>query len=433
MGCFNEEKMNWRKPIIFILLYLSKSKIPRNLKKIGKISKLSKEKAQKYQEFKLKKLLLYAWKNVPYYKKNLEKSKVVVNGKVNLKNFSKIPILTKEIIRKEGKNLYSKEKRKSVYENTSGGSTGEPIRFLQDKYYDDWNNATKIYYKLIAKQDVGERELRFWGSERDLWEGKEKLSIRLRNWLYNRKEFNAFKMSEKEMLDYVKKWNKYNPLWVEAYVHSIYEFAKFIYKNKLKIKSPKNGILTSAGTLYPEMKKTIEKVFRCKVYNRYGSREVGGIAFGETNLKISFWQNYLEIINKKIYITSLNNFSMPLIRYNIGDMAEFGKNKFDLKKVLGRETEAFKTKEGKIIDGAYFRHAIFFMDWVKKYQIIQKKHDLIIFKIVKSKKHKEKDLKFAEKFVKLAMGKDSKIKWEFVKEIKPSKSGKYLYTWSEVK
>lgn len=267
--------MNIRKHLIYAILYVTGSKIPKNLEEIRSVFKYSEKDKKKYQDEKLKKLILYAWENVPYYKKVLEKSKVMVNGEVDLKNFEKIPFLTKKIMREEGKKLHSLEKRKGIYENTSGGSTGEPARFIQDKYYSDWNNTGKIYYKERAGQNIGEKELRFWGSERDLLEGKEKLSVRLRNWLYNRKEFNTFKMSEKEMIRYVKKWNEYNLSWVECYVQSIYEFAKFIEKNNLKINSPKNGILTSAGTLYPEMKETIERVFRCKVYNRYGSREVG--------------------------------------------------------------------------------------------------------------------------------------------------------------
>ena len=431
--------MNIRKPSIFALLYLSGSKIPRNLKEIKKVSKLSNEEAKKYQDKKLKKLVLYSWENVPYYKKILEKSRVVVNGKVNLNNYSRIPILTKEIIKKEGKNLYSKEKRKGVFENTSGGSTGEPVRFLQDKEYDEWNKANKIFYKIVAGQDIGEIELRFWGSERDLLEGKETPKIRFRNWAYNRKEFNTFKMSEKEMLDYVKKWNEYNPSWVESYVQSIYEFAKFIEKNKLKIKSPENGILTSAGTLYLEMKETLERVFRCKVYNRYGSREVGDLACGSDKLKISFWNQKVEIINKKVYVTNLNNYSMPLIRYEIGDMAEFGKNEFELGKVLGRVNNMVKTSKG-IVDSAAITSALYFdlkgklFTSFSKYQLIQKKKDEFELKIVVSDKGKwTKDQRDIENVMKSILGKEISFKFKEVKEIESLKSGKYEYIRSDIK
>jgi phenylacetate-CoA ligase len=144
------------------------------------MEKLSSISLDNIRKKKLTYLLLHAYKNVPYYHNILGKAEVVVNGSANLENFNKIPILTKEIIRKEGSNLYAKDyQRRKPYKNTSGGSTGEPVCFLQDQDYSDWNIANKIYYKSFGGQDVGQKELRLWGSERDVIRGSEKLSDRL--------------------------------------------------------------------------------------------------------------------------------------------------------------------------------------------------------------------------------------------------------------
>ena len=178
---------NWRKPIIYLLLQLSGSNILRDLKEIRRIEKLALPEIEKIQREKLKKLLLHSYHNVPYYKNVLSRAGVVENGSINLARFNQIPVLTKDIIRSEAENLYSRDyKRRKPYKNTSGGSMGEPICIIQDKQYSDWNIAVKIYYKLIAGQDIGNKEFRIWGSERDALEGKEKFTIRLRNWLYNR-------------------------------------------------------------------------------------------------------------------------------------------------------------------------------------------------------------------------------------------------------
>lgn len=428
---------NWRKPIIFLALYLSGSKIPQNLELIKKLDKLSVKDKKKYQDKKLKEILLHASKNVPYCIKILKDSKVVVDGKVNLDNFKNIPILTKEIIRRENKNMYSCDyKNRGFYENTSGGSTGEPVRFLQDKNYNDWNIANKIFLKHKAGQDVGAKELRFWGSERDLLEGKEKLSIRFRNWLYSRREFNTFKMSEREMKEYVDKWNDFKPDWVESYVQSVYEFAKFLKANNLKIHSPKNGILTSAGTLYPEMKELIEEVFCCIVYNRYGSREVGDMACGRDELDLSFWNHRVETVeNDKIIVTLFNNFSMPLVRYDIGDMA-VKKNDFELEKVIGRGMEMFKTRDGKIIPSEFFIHfigVVYNNNAIAKFQVIQKDYDDVLIKVVLRDKKSFNDNRMnIENAIKKEMGNSCKINWDFVNDIEPAKSGKYLYTICEI-
>jgi phenylacetate-CoA ligase len=284
-----------------------------------------------------------------------------------------------------------------------------------------------------------------WGSERDILEGKEKLSIRLRNWLYNRKELNAFRMSEKEMIKFIEIWDHFRPQWIEAYVQPIYEFAKFIKEKELKIYSPK-GVLVLAGTLYPQMKKIIQEVFNCPIFNRYGSREVGAISCSNGksgNLKISFWHNYIEVLNNsknqpgQIIITSLNNYSMPFIRYNIGDIGIKGNDWNYLEKIEGRKMSVFKTKKGKLIPGEFFIHfigVVFNKDFISKFQVIQKDYNLIVIKvIIKDKNGFYSKKNNIENSIKKVMGKNCKIKWEFVNEIKPTKSGKYLYTISEVK
>lgn len=208
--------MNWRKAIICLLFYFSRNKTLKYFNEIISVEKLSTKRINEYQETKLKNLLLHAYANVPYYRKVFNDIGVITDGNVVLSEFNNIPILTKEIVRNEFDNLKSQDinKRDWCY-NTSGGSTGEPVRFIQDKEYIQWNIANKLYIKAIGGQEIGNKEVRLWGSERDILEGQEKPSLRFRNRLYNRKEFNSFRMSEKDMLSFVKDWNNFGPTWVD--------------------------------------------------------------------------------------------------------------------------------------------------------------------------------------------------------------------------
>lgn len=429
-----------RRRIIIMSLIISNSKIYKNIKEIKKIMKYSEKEKKEYQLNKLKSILFHSYKNVPYYTELFKKHKIINDkDEINLKKFKEIPFLTKDIIRNNSKKLQSNDISKRQWEfNTSGGSTGEPIKLIQDKNYKEWNIANKIWIKKhFGNHKIGEKELRFWGSERDLLEGKESLKIRIRNWLYNRKEFNTFKMTEEDMFNYVEKWNEYKPYWVESYVQSIYEFAKFVKEKNLKIYSPKNGILTSAGTLYPHMQELIEEVFNCKVYNRYGSREVGDMACGHNELLLSIWNHYIEIIEGKIYVTTLNNYSMPLIRYEIGDIGIKGNNWQYIEKVEGREMSMIKTKKGKLIPGEFFIHFIGVVHnkgFIDKFQVIQKDLNNITIKIIsKNISEFKKNKTEIEKSINKETENSLNINWKIVKTIKPLKSGKYEYVRSEVK
>ena len=449
---------NWRKPVIFALLYLTGSRIPHNLKYIKRSEYRSFEELKRIQQKKLKSLLSHAYRNVPYYTKTLEDAKIVnENGEVQLENFRNVPILTKDIIRDHFEDLKSKDpnyKKRKPYLNSSGGSTGEPIDFIQDKVYREWNFANKIYYKTFVDQQIGDKEFRLWGSERDLLYGKETLKKRLHDWLYNRVELNALKLSPDTLKEYLARINKEKPSWIETYALSMYEFAKFIKENNLHVHSPK-GILLSAETPHQEMKDLIEEVFRTRVFNRYGSREAGDMACScekKEGLHLNMINHYIEILDEnlehcnpgemgQLYVTTLNNYSMPLIRYYIGDTAipaeneqcSCGRGAPLIKDVLGKQASVFKRKDGSRFSGASFVVMMFFKSWIKRFQIVQKDYDLMEIYIILNKQQNEKDMEDIELKIKKIMGEDCKVRFDFVDEIKPTKSGKYLYAFSEIK
>ncbi|GGA38121.1 hypothetical protein [Okeania sp. KiyG1] len=76
---------------------------------------------------------------------------------------------------------------------------------------------------------------------------------------------------------YVEVINQKKPKLIKSYAGSLYQLAKFVKENNLSIHSPKR-IHTSAETLRQFMRELIEDVFNCKIYDFYGSREVGAIA-----------------------------------------------------------------------------------------------------------------------------------------------------------
>ncbi|MFC1926563.1 phenylacetate--CoA ligase family protein [Chloroflexota bacterium] len=439
--------MNWRKPLIFAGLRFTGSKIPAYLKESERIEKLSPEEIQRYQDEKLRQVLLHAYNNVPYYHRVLPEVGAIRNGNVDLEKFAKIPVLTKDIIREEGESLYSADYRKrKSYHNTSGGSTGEPVRFIQDNQYWQMNIANKLYFNILLGKDVGEKEINLWGSERDIFKNTLSIKERVTNFLYNRTFLNAYRMDEDRLKGFVTTINRTKPVSMWVYVESIDLLAKFIEANGLKVYSPE-CIITTAGTLFPEIRERVEAVFQCPVYNQYGSREVGPVAVEckhKQGLHCFPWSQKPELIGegefKDIIVTDLTNYSMPLIRYETGDIGEgvgseickCGRPTLTFKDIKGRITDLFVDKKGTAIYGAYFRHALFEIDWVKKYQIVQKDYDHILYRIVKSGDIREGDLEKITDTVKTIMGGDCKVEFEFVDEIEPSKSGKYLYTISEI-
>jgi phenylacetate-CoA ligase len=408
---------------------------------------------QKIQEERLKKILLHAYKNVPYYTRILSEASVVVGEDVFLDNFTRIPVLDKDIIRKN--DLVSKDinGRKWIY-NTSGGSTGTPIKIVQDMEYLSWNMAASELFMNNCGYKVPMRRVTLWGSERDI-RSKRSIKSNIVLWMTNNEFLNAYNISPDKMKEYVSIINEKKPNLIHAYAESLYQFALFLERENISVYSPE-VIITSAGTLFPYMRDIIEKTFNSKIYNLYGSREVGAIAcekIGESGMHVSTYTQYIELLDRnttpvsygqegELIVTSLTNYGMPLIRYKIGDVAQWSDiykteqiRPSIIENVKGRVSDNFIKRDGSITFGSYFRHLLFFMDWIDKYQIVQEDYEKVIFYIKPISKVPNNfpvDFDSIIKDVKLVMGEDCSVAYKVVDRIDNSTSGKYRYTISKV-
>ena len=204
------------------------------------------------------------------------------------------------------------------------------------------------------------------------------------------------------------------------------------------------------------MRNVISEVFQCEVFDHYGTREVGSIASECQNhdgLHILMEHTLVEVVDElgkrclpgvegEIVITTLNNYSMPLIRYKIGDMGVMsdkiqcncGCNYPILQKISGRTNGVFKTKSGSKIGGEFFTHIFLYRESIKNFQVIQKDLDFIKVKIVKKDgiEFNEEDISDIKNKIKLVMGINCKVVFEFVDKIKKTPNGKYLNTVSEI-
>ncbi len=399
-------------------------------------------------------LLSHCQRNVPYYCEWMDR---LGNSFVRdpFAFLRQLPILTKGIIRQNFSRLLSADlgRRRWQY-NTSGGSTGEPVRLIQDRQFAARIGAIQLLSFRWAGREIGEPAVRVWGSERDILQGSMGVKMSLLNTLTNDTWLNAFRLTPASMCEFIDLLNANRPKLIIAYAQAIYELAQFAEKERIPV-IPQKAILTSAGTLHPFMRQKIETIFQCKIFNRYGSREVGDIACeckAHAGLHVFPRGCFVEVVDDEgqplprgvegeILVTSLANYAMPLIRYAIGDRGILspdetcacGRNGLIFQKISGRNVDTFKKADGTLIDSEFFTHLLYFRDGVRKFQVIQKDYKAILFKIVKTSSEwpPEERQEIIQKTRHL-MGNDCTVTFEFVDQIPPTNSGKYRYTISEV-
>jgi phenylacetate-CoA ligase len=413
------------------------------------------EENREIQRKKLYLLIKYASQNIPYYQGIIKEQNLRFSEDTISKDIKKFPLLTKDVIRNHFDELY-KFRDNTYYRNTSGGSTGEPVIFYQDKHYFEWATANKILFNEWAGRKIGEPMVKLWGSLRDILRGGQGFKEYLRQQVSGITSLDSSRMTEEGMYRHVQKINTIKPRLVLAYTNSIEELTRFIQEHRLSVYSPP-AVMTSAGVLYPEVKAKIEEVFHTTVLNRYGSREVSDMACNcekDEGLHLIPAIHYLEVVDDEgrqvkpgtpgnIIITLLTNYTMPLIRYKIGDRGVLSNKECScgrgfplLRQVLGRINSSFRNKFGDIINEGFIR-LFYFRENIKQFQIIQETIDSISINLVLIDKTKLKDIdkefKEINKKIWKIMGHKTKVNYNILDEIEPSPSGKYMYAFSRVK
>ena len=440
--------MNWRKPIYLGYASLRGYRFPALLKQF--LAEYEAGVNMDTTDVALGRLLKHCRRMVPYYADLLAGTRL---GPDPHDSLQALPVLTKDLIRANFDRLQSRDNcHRNCQVNTSGGSTGEPVRLVQDDEYRDASAAIRWLSHHQLGCELGQAHVRLWGSERDLASGTRSRKARLFTWLTNTTWMNAFQMSPVKMKGFIEHLNRERPRLIVAYAGAAYELARFAEREQIQAESQR-AILTSAGTLYPFMREQISRVFGCKVYNLYGSREVSDIAWELPGLKGLWappWANFIEIVDEhgtpvpagtegNILITCLTNYAMPLIRYSIGDRgallpADAATRGIQvLSHVSGRIVDVFRRKDATLVDGEYFTHLLYFRPWVWKFQVVQKSHEHVLFKVISANgRPPKKELDEIAARSRLAMGQECKVDFEFVEELPPLPSGKFRYTISEV-
>jgi len=442
-----------KKKIKNLISSIRRTHVKREYEKLVCISE--KDKLDQFIEQNLKKILLHAYNHCPYYNQIFDQIGIIQDDQVNLSLFNEIPLLTKDIMRKHHSDLISDDvNTRESFSNSSGGSTGEPVRLIQDRQYLNWNQATFLYYygEILGIDEPNVKKVIVWGSERDLFRGSIGLKGKFNNWYNNSIFLNSFKLAPNDIEKYLSIINNYKPYLIRGYAGSLYEISLFAERNHLEVFSPE-VIVSAAETLHTDMREQIEKVFRKKVFNFYGSREVSCLA-GECSHgalhSFQFW-NYQELLDLnnnpvsfgeegRVIVTNLFNYSMPLIRYEIGDMAVLGNTHCPCgnilptyEKITGRITDHFVKKDGTIIHGEYFTHLFYFIDEIEKFQVIQEDYNLIRIEVVVNGELPVICQQDITEKIKLIMGLECEIIWDYVDEIPKTATGKYIYTQSLVR
>ena len=370
----------------------------------------------------------------------------------NFSDFSKLPILTKDIIRERQRELIREDVPfDSLYKHHSGGSTGVPLTFYRERNYIDISEAGTFRNFMQCGWQPGEMVAFFWGADERL-NKMPKWEFRLRQHIRRLYQFDPFRSGPQEMDEWLRVWPSLGARIARGYASTIARFAEHIEKSGKSV-TPLLGVFTTAEKLFPQQREIISRVFGCSVYDCYGSSEVQNIAAecgrGRMHVNADFVvleteQSSLgrEDQTKPFLVTSLRNYGMPLIRYRIEDCGSLVEgecdcgNGFSLMELnISRVSDNFVLPDGQVVHGEFFTHLMYGSEGISTFQFHQTATDHITIWVVPtggSVEARQRTLSSAVDQVKALSPEKLTVEVRETDNIPLSKAGKHRFTRSDV-
>ncbi len=410
------------------------------------------------EQFKqLEMLLKHAEQKIPHYREKLKKTDITKDLKLDLELWNSIPILTRSELQRISEELIVQEPLNShgrTAESRTSGSTGKPVTVLKNdlvKYF--WNIFTirnHLWHKRDFSKSLG--VIRLFGEKVSLYpEGKT-----ISSWgspvdrlFESSKSFSLdLETDVKLQLEWLE---RKEPHYLLSFPSNIFMLAKRCVEENKVLPFIKE-IITVGEVVDDELRAICHEAWGVEVRDMYSSQEVGYIALQcpESNLyHIQSESVYCEVLNDdnqpckegevgRVIVTPLHNFSMPLIRYELGDYAEVGgtckcgRNLPTLRRIMGRVRNMLRLPNGERRWPKLNDHRFVEVAPVKQHQFIQKSMTLIEGYFVVERallKEEEANLK---KLILDRLDYPFELKMHYVDNIERSKNGKFEEFLSEV-
>jgi len=409
----------------------------------------SPEQIRDHQDKTLHRLIEHVYKHVPYYRNVMQTRGLTPEDIRTTDDLTKLPVLDKQIFRQRWKEFISDEANPDMVRvRRTGGTTGQPLRIARDPMNAACENAA--FYRGLGFSGYrrGEKIVKLFGGSLGL--APESRLTRFKARLSGELFLPAFEVSRENVAEYVRTIQQGRAEFVRGFASAVYLLARWMMEAGLQLRL--NAVFSTAEMLYEPQSELITDRLG-EVFEYYGCGEVNSIAFEcgmHNGLHVSDEHVFLEALRDgervldgemgAVTLTTLQNYTMPLIRYQNGDVVactskacSCGRGLSRILKLLGRTNDLLLARDGRLISGVFMPAFLVRVDMqgVQQVQLIQETQDAIRLKVVRTTAYSIDSLRPLLEVIIRHLG-DVKIKVEYVDSIPTAPSGKCRYVISKV-
>jgi phenylacetate-coenzyme A ligase PaaK-like adenylate-forming protein len=396
---------------------------------------------REYQDRELRRLIEHAYRTVPYYRRRFDDLKLKPDDVKTIEDLQKLPLLTKENVRENFKDMVSAEfGRNELVSCHTSGTTGKSLAFYQE--------PRAIQFRWA----VWWRHRRRFGANFDApyatFTGLPVVPLQQERppfWRENRSMrqtiFTMHHIVPAKVKAIVERLNEGGYDYYAGYPSILFVLAGLIEEGGLEIASPPNMIFSGAETLYDNHRRLISGVFKAKVTDEYGFSEGCGNAsrcehdaFHE-DFEFGILEcgdpQYADADSRqgRIIATGFSSYGMPFIRYDVGDIGDWqttlcrcGRTSKALARINGRIEDFVITPEGRRI----MRFDYVFKDAhnVRDAQVVQRELGAICLRVARRSTYSRRDEHHLRREIRDKISASLIVEFEYVDEIEREPNGK---------
>ena len=417
----------------------------------------SRERIEELQARRLLQLLEHAYAHVPYYQELLHTLGLDASDFRSVAGLSKLPLLTKDIIRDRVDDLAADGfPPGQIMTGSTSGSTGDPLSFRTSREaWFDHGYAREVRSLSWAGISLGDRVV----AVRSTVGANARRERALRPLINRFQRMTVFSASDIDdrTVSLITQELRHRDTRALLACPSVLSLIATHLKNTGTAIPGNLRLLADGEHLFEHERKLSKDVFGAEPCSRYASwenYEMASECLMHNGLHVDAEDLVLEIVDSDgrpvstgqsghIVVTNLHSFAMPFIRYDTGDIGSLsdepcpcGRGLPLLTVLQGRNSGFIQTRSGRHIPGSAFRFDKLARLRITQYQMTQHDLDSITLSVV----HPTSITIAEQEALSNSIGKilheclDNEVhqKVQFVTSIEPTAEGKYVSVISTV-
>jgi len=406
-------------------------------------------------------LLDHAWAEVPFWRERLTAAGLDPESRRRTspdmadwnRRWSSLPILKRADVQSLGSLLHARQLptgHGGVGETVTSGSSGRPVRIVRSTLAYFYWQAFQVREHLWRGRDLSGCFLSILRDER-----RTKLddSIHLRrNQDWGAPVATVWPTGPSLLLDYrapisalIQTLRDVAPDYVCTFPSLLFEILRRVRQEGTSLPRLREAVVVGEASP-PELSALCEEVWGAPLSSTYTAGEVGAIAYQcleEGRWHIQSENAIVEVLDAagrpcgagetgSVVLTPLHNFAMPLMRYEIGDLATVGEGRCGCGRLLpvldaipGRARDLLMLPSGEFRPPYYGHRAVMQVRAILQHQVVQTAPDQVCFRLVVARPLTPAEERHVIDVATQALGGGLRVGIDYVAEITRGPNGKF--------